>query len=176
MSSQVYFLQRRVPEDCPQDVANLWQACLAENPSVRPSAANVQSALKRLQSVPRPVPTPPLAQAAPDPPTAGTNTRQGAERFAGAPSSGGVQAGNVPEPAAGSAISGEPVDGQPIGAGSHEDQAAAKGAAANSAPEPELGELGAAGGVTTYGEAKRPGANSASSDSHASPLDVPRSL
>ena len=36
---------RRVPEDCPQTVADLWQACIQEEPSARPTAAEVHAGL-----------------------------------------------------------------------------------------------------------------------------------
>ena len=36
---------RRVPQDCPQGVVDLWQACIARDPCARPSAADVQEAL-----------------------------------------------------------------------------------------------------------------------------------
>lgn len=171
-------LPRRVPEDCPQGVADLWQACLADSPRLRPSAANVQAALKRLQSVPRPPPTS-RSRAAPDPPiaaSAGVGAPRAAERGASAPSSSGVQDGSVQKPAAGFAITGKPVNGKPVGGGSHEGQAAANGAAVKSAPEQDSGELGAAGGVSPNGYPKRSGGDCACSDSFASPLDVPKSV
>ncbi|KAK9831310.1 hypothetical protein WJX81_001003 [Elliptochloris bilobata] len=41
-------------EDCPQGVVDLWQACIARDPSSRPSAADVQAALVDLQALPPP--------------------------------------------------------------------------------------------------------------------------
>ena len=167
-------LVRRVPEDCPQGVADLWQACIVADPSARPSAADAQATLNSLQGVPRPAAAP-ATRAAPEPPiaaSAGVGAPQAAERGAGAHSSSGVQAGSVHKPAAGSAIPGKPVNGKPVGGGSHEGQAAANAAA----PEPDSGELGAAGGVSPNGDPKRSGGDRACSDSFASPLDVPKSV
>ena len=45
---------RRVPEDCPQGVVDLWQACIAIEPGARPTAAEVQAALEELLPIPRP--------------------------------------------------------------------------------------------------------------------------
>ena len=110
-------LARRVPEDCPQGVADLWRACMAVDPSVRPSAANVLAALKRLQSVPRPA-LPPPAHAAADPPTAtsaGHDAPHDAERGAGASCSGMRHAGSVPDGcagASGAAIAEQPANRQ----------------------------------------------------------------
>ena len=171
-------LVRRVPEDCPQGVADLWQACIVADPSARPSAADAQATLNSLQGVPRPAAAP-ATRAAPDPPiaaSAGVGAPQAAERGAGAPSSSGVQAGSVQKPAAGSAITGKPVSGKPVGVGSHEGQAAANGAAVKSAPEQDSVESRAAGGVSPNGDPKRSGADRACSDSFASPLDVPKSV
>ena len=36
---------RRVPEDCPQGILELWQACIQTHPRARPSAAEVYAAL-----------------------------------------------------------------------------------------------------------------------------------
>ena len=111
--SDMQFILRRVPEDCPQGVADLWQACIAVRPSVRPSAANVQAALKRMQSVMRPAPLPP-AQAATAPSTAACasgDAPQAAERAAQASRSGVEQAGGVLEGGAGA--SGVPPAEQP---------------------------------------------------------------
>ena len=110
-------LTRRVPEDCPQGVADLWRACMAVDPSVRPSAANVLAALKRLQSVPRPA-QPPPAHAAADPPTAtsaGHDAPHDAERGAGASCSGMRHAGSAPDGCAGASgavTPGQPANGQ----------------------------------------------------------------
>ena len=145
-------------------MADLWQACIAPDPGMRPSAANVQAALRRLQAVPRPA----AAQAAADPPfaeSAGTGD--------------GEQPGIVPEAGAGApgvAAAEQPATGQHAGVCCREGRAAAVGAAWSRAPEPASREPGAYGGVTQSGEAKRQDANRACTHSFASPLDVPLSV
>ncbi|KAK9831365.1 hypothetical protein WJX81_006002 [Elliptochloris bilobata] len=58
----------KVPEDCSQGVADLWEKCVAIEPAVRPTAAEVEAALKDLLQVPRPNDQPPAAvQAALEP-------------------------------------------------------------------------------------------------------------
>lgn len=44
---------RRVPEECPQGVLDLWRACTFHDPMARPSAADVQAALEGLLQMPR---------------------------------------------------------------------------------------------------------------------------
>ena len=54
-------LLRSVPEDCPQGVVDLVEACLSLEPHARPSAAQVAAMLVQLMKVPRPKRTPPTA-------------------------------------------------------------------------------------------------------------------
>lgn len=45
---------RRVPEECPQGIQDLWRACTACDPGERPSADDVQAAVSRALSAPAP--------------------------------------------------------------------------------------------------------------------------
>ena len=45
----------RVPEECPQGVVDLWRSSMAYDPGARPSAADVQVAVRELQPSPQPV-------------------------------------------------------------------------------------------------------------------------
>lgn len=170
-------LPRRVPEDCPQGVADLWQACIVADPSARPSAADAQAALNSLQCVPRPAP-PPAERAAPDPPiaaSAGVGAPQAAKQGAGAPCSGVEPAGKAPNAVAGNlgaATAEEPARGQHVEKCSHEGQAAAGGAEGDNV-KANLGEPGAAGRVTQVHEPEQSGTGRACADSPAFPLDVP---
>ena len=65
-AKMVHGLVLRVPEDCPQAIADLWQACTAVDPTARPSAASVQAALESMQSTPQPA-LPLLTQSAHEP-------------------------------------------------------------------------------------------------------------
>ena len=173
-------LARRVPEDCPLGVADLWQACIADDPSVRPSAANVQAALRRLQSVPRPAPAPPV-QAVPAPPAAaraGHSAPQAAARGALASCSGAEQAGVVSKGGAGAPgamVAEQPAHELHAAGCQRDDQAAAVGAAGSAAHVPDSGEQGAAGILTQSGSPKRQQAERAHADSPVSPLDAPHS-
>ena len=83
---------------------------MAVDPGVRPSAANVLAAIKRLQSVPRPA-LPPPAHAAPDPPTAtsaGNEAPHDPERGTGASSSGMRHAGGAPDGCIGASAAATP--------------------------------------------------------------------
>lgn len=55
------WLGRRVPEECPKDVVNLWRSCVARDPGARPSAAEVQAALEALLPLQRPQQAQPAA-------------------------------------------------------------------------------------------------------------------
>ena len=56
-------LLRRVPEDCPQDVAALVEACTSRDPCLRPKAAAVRVTLEA--AAPMPEQAPPLAGVGP---------------------------------------------------------------------------------------------------------------
>ena len=176
--SEPNFLLCRVPEDCPQGVEDLRQACIAANPSMRPSAANMEAALRRLHSMPQPPPSLP-AEAAPDPHTAANadpNAPQAVERGAGASRSGDKLAGAVAEGGAGAlgaAAAEQLMNGQHAGGGHVEVQPAAVGAAGSRASEPD--QPGAAGEVTRAGGPKRQEADCARTDSPVSPLDISQS-
>lgn len=47
--AQVCFFGCRVPEECPQEVADVIATCLGENPSNRPSARDIVDQLGTLR-------------------------------------------------------------------------------------------------------------------------------